>query len=116
MRTSETRFTGNRYPVSVRRTLRCDCLGDCELLAATGEGSHNRESRFTLVLIFSLFIYLLLLSALKGFPGIQYDFGMILTTYSDLSKTTSPESTAPTKISVKDNFLKLMNKGLQFLS
>ncbi len=37
----------NGKPVFARGTLRCECLGHYELVAAIGEDSHSREGRFT---------------------------------------------------------------------
>ncbi len=36
-------------PVLVSRTVRFKRLGRCNLVADTGEGSHNRKSRFTII-------------------------------------------------------------------
>ncbi len=47
----EERLTGvgcNGEQVHVRRILRCKRLGHCKSVPATGEGSHNSESRFTI--------------------------------------------------------------------
>ncbi len=59
--TSQKRFTGVRYngnSVCVRGTLRCKLLGRYDLVAATGEGSHNRGSRFTIQLSKLLIFFL----------------------------------------------------------
>ncbi len=51
MHTSQNRYTGahrNDETVRVRGTLRCKRLGRFELVEATGEGSHDCESRFTI--------------------------------------------------------------------
>ncbi len=52
VQTPQKRFIGvhrNGELVSVIGTLRCKRLGRHELVVATGEGNHNRESRFTKV-------------------------------------------------------------------
>ncbi len=52
VQTSQKRFRGarrNSKQVRVRETRRCECLGRNELLAAIGEGSHNRKGRFTII-------------------------------------------------------------------
>ncbi len=52
VKTSQKRLTGvcrNSELVCVRGTLRNKTLGCYELLAVTGEGSHNYKSRFTMI-------------------------------------------------------------------
>ncbi len=51
VRTTQKRLTGERCniePVQIRGTLRYKRLRHHEVMAATGEDSHNCESRFTI--------------------------------------------------------------------